>query len=395
MEDGLPPIVQGIKSGDTKIVNLQQQHGAVLLELYKSSSRFVFSLSAAPNSGMCTHLHDNGINDWHQKKIISIQGHFIPGLSRIEATKWHPPDRITRYRSVGIKNVTPLHMASFRGSKEALQYAMEFGNDMDVNIAASFGATPLFFAVYGGKDDIVEFLVSLGANLNDLYGPCKWSPLHLAAAIGNKAVVEILMRYGADIQARDSIGMTPARLALDRKHKHIASILNERWAKLLPSSRIHSASDTLDLDVKIVKDDRSVSAAIEDAILRRDLSTLKYLLQNGDSIKGSCSCGCSPLLMALNSGRKRMYHFLIDAGASLEGVVACPVPMPTSGYTPLHFTALYGDEQPVEKILKAGQSYQAQGVYLLQLAVCNGHSACVRVRVMTSMENAMSTRKQA
>lgn len=121
-----------------------------------------------------------------------------------------------------------------------------------------------------------------------------------------------------------------------------------------------------------------MSPAIEEAICCRDLGTLKHLLQNGYSLEGSCYCGCSPLLVALTVAGKEISHLLAEAGASLEGVVVCPIPRPTAGCTPLHLATLYGDEQLIEKFIDVEQSNSVQNVHSLHIAAYNGHSACIR-----------------
>lgn len=71
----------------------------------------------------------------------------------------------------------------------------------------------------------------------------------------------------------------------------------------------------------LVEDNKFLSPAIEEAIRCRNLEKLKFLRQNGYSLEGSCYCGCSPLLVALTVAGKEISHFIVEAGASLGGVV--------------------------------------------------------------------------
>ncbi|KAF7864011.1 hypothetical protein EAF04_006976 [Stromatinia cepivora] len=103
-------------------------------------------------------------------------------------------------------------------------------DDIYINLTAGFGTTPLFFAIYGKRHDIMELLLSYGATTSELYGPRKLTPLHLAVAGGNELVVKTLLQYGADAQARDSAGCTPAMIALDLEYESIAKILNDTLA---------------------------------------------------------------------------------------------------------------------------------------------------------------------
>ncbi|TEY66759.1 hypothetical protein BOTCAL_0133g00170 [Botryotinia calthae] len=148
--DGKPLIVQAIESGDTAMVKLLLDYGAVLLDKYAYQSQIVFSLSSAPNHMICKLLNEKGINDWHQEATMSFWGGFLPGISTIR-TRNNPPLSYgtTQWLSVKIERVTPLHAASYCGNEEVIQYALDSGNNIDVNLAASFGTTPLFLAFYG------------------------------------------------------------------------------------------------------------------------------------------------------------------------------------------------------------------------------------------------------
>ncbi|KAF7919569.1 hypothetical protein EAE99_008421 [Botrytis elliptica] len=380
---GLPPIAAAIQSGDTNSVKSLLRYGAVILNIYQAS---LFSLSLAPNSVMCKLLDENGINDWHCRTSGHFWGQFVPGLSTTQTI--NDSTMTEKKWLLKIDSVTPLHQASIYGTKETIQYALEFGINMDVDVAASFGITPLFFAIYGKKPDITELLLSKGAATNVIYGPRKLTPLHLAVAGGNELIVETLLQYGADVQARDGTGLTPATLALGLKYESIARILNKTLAKLLISAPICPNNNISATETDRVDGNTYVSVAIEDAIVSQDLSTLKYLVQNGDSIEGACFCGCSPLLRAfVRSSSRETIHYLLDNGASLDGVVTCTEQLPTSGFTPLHYAAMLGDEQIMEKILTLGKPTPQQKVHPLHVAAYNGHSACVRLLLNYELEN--------
>ncbi|TEY66758.1 hypothetical protein BOTCAL_0133g00160 [Botryotinia calthae] len=212
----------------------------------------------------------------------------------------------------------------------------------------------------------MEVLLSRGANVSK--NPSKSTLLHLAAGSGDGRIVRLLLQYGADFQARNWMGRTPALV-----------VLNLGLAGSASSADAFSNSDLLGPELELVEDNKFVSPAIEEAIRCRDLEKLKYLLQNGCSLEGSCSCGCSPLLVALTVAGKEVSHLIAEAGVSLGGVVVCPIPRPTAGFTPLNLAALYGDEQLLEKIIEIGQSNSVQSVHPLHIAAYNGYPACVRI----------------
>ncbi len=82
---------------------------------------------------------------------------------------------------------------------------------------------PLHFAVRHQRcDDIVEFFISKGADLNELLyqnDATSWTyffqvlplgtPLHEAASNDDKRMFDLLIRHGADPGVRDSFGAIP------------------------------------------------------------------------------------------------------------------------------------------------------------------------------------------
>ncbi|TGO46014.1 hypothetical protein BCON_0350g00100 [Botryotinia convoluta] len=372
-QDGKPLILQAIESGGTEMVNLLLEHGSILLDKYLYRSTREFSLSTARNAMMCQLLNENAINNWHQEATMSFWGQFLPEISTMKTRYSSPPSSgTTQWLFVAKERVTPLHIAFFNGNETVIQYALDFGNNVNINLAASFGTTPLFFAVYGGKIRNMEVLLSRGADVSK--SPSKATLLHLAAARGDEPTVRLLLQYGADIQARDYMGRTPISVAFDLGYKGVVNILKCNLARSSSSIVIY-----LIPELELVQGDNFVSPATEEAIRCRDLGTLKSLLQNGYSLEGSCYCGCSPLLVALTVAGKEVSQLLAEAGASLGGVVVCPIPRRTAGFTPLHLAALYGNEQLLENFIEIGQPSSVQSVHPLHIAAYSGYSACVRI----------------
>lgn len=224
-QDGKPLILQAMESVDTTMVNLLLEHGSTLLDKYIYRSTIEFSLSTARNAMMCQLLNDNGINNWHQEATMSFWGQFLPDISTMKTRYSSPsPSGSTQWLSAAIERVTPLHIASFNGNETVIQYALDFGNNVHINLAAGFGTTPLFFAVYGGNIRNMEVLLSRGADVGK--SPSKFTLLHLAAARGDETTVRLLLQYGADIQARDHMGRTPTSVAFNLGYKGVINLLN-------------------------------------------------------------------------------------------------------------------------------------------------------------------------
>jgi len=89
------------------------------------------------------------------------------------------------------------------------------------------GLTPLHWAALGGQVTVTELLLGYGADINakDTNGS---TPLHCAAVNGHKTVAELLLYHGADPAVRDVSGVWPALKAVKEGHRELAELLKCR-----------------------------------------------------------------------------------------------------------------------------------------------------------------------
>jgi len=122
---------------------------------------------------------------------------------------------------------TLLHEAAGDGSLPTVQLLLQLG--ADPNATDQGGHTPLYSAGNGcgpaGGGDVVRALAQAGANVNTQSGVKRCTALHMAARRGNVAVAEALLEYGANIEARDSLGETPLRRAVNCGKIEAAALL--------------------------------------------------------------------------------------------------------------------------------------------------------------------------
>lgn len=83
----------------------------------------------------------------------------------------------------------------------------------DVRVADEWGQTPLHWAAASGERPAVELILRAGASVNTP-NRAGITPLHWAAAWGHVHVVKLLLDAGADKGARDVSGATPATRVL-------------------------------------------------------------------------------------------------------------------------------------------------------------------------------------
>ncbi|KAJ2889909.1 palmitoyltransferase akr1, partial [Coemansia aciculifera] len=106
---------------------------------------------------------------------------------------------------------TPLHAAVHAISTPVVIFVacaqlVAIGGSVDVG--DSGGVTPLMWATYQNKPEIVELLIRIGANVNAQDNNGK-TPLHYALMIGSGRIVDTLLAKGADPKLKD-FGTTDA-----------------------------------------------------------------------------------------------------------------------------------------------------------------------------------------
>ncbi len=94
------------------------------------------------------------------------------------------------------------------------------------------GSTPLHCATWKGHLNVVELLLSHGANVNAKNNNDHWgtTPLHAAAHANQRAIAELLIAHGADIQATNLNGRTPLAETEFHKAKPVANLLKQHGA---------------------------------------------------------------------------------------------------------------------------------------------------------------------
>lgn len=73
--------------------------------------------------------------------------------------------------------------------------------------------TPLAYAVLHKDLALAEFLLSQGAEASRPFGYLQYTPLHSAADKGDDAMLALLLKHGADVNARTRYGETPMHRA--------------------------------------------------------------------------------------------------------------------------------------------------------------------------------------
>jgi ankyrin repeat protein len=126
---------------------------------------------------------------------------------------------------------TALHYACERGRQAIVELLLKKGANKDIQ--DEFGLTPLHVASSYGRHTLVQILLKNGAN-TDIRDQKESTALHAASGPaapptctnGFPAIVELLLKKSADINARDAAGYTPLDLTkLPGNKKNMAQII--------------------------------------------------------------------------------------------------------------------------------------------------------------------------
>lgn len=161
--------------------------------------------------------------------------------------------------------------------------------------------------------------------------------LHVAASLGNEAVVSTLLKYGADVEAktlsRGAIherkylgGRTPLHWAAAAGHETIVRLLSDHWVDL------GAVSATL-------------RTPLQEALMYHHTATARTLIELGVYLRHQDAEGWTPLHQAAHEGNHEITKMSLDRGVDLESIT-----FPTdcrndwyAGRTPLHLTAEHGN----------------------------------------------------
>jgi hypothetical protein len=130
-------------------------------------------------------------------------------------------------------------VSSHEASVEKVRQLIEEGADVNVRNTDSDAYTPVHYAAWDGKDEILKVLLDAGGD-PDTIGGDGATPLHLAASLGRIHSVELLLSAGAEIDARgrcteaitSSDGDTALRLAFIQQQWPVVDLLVAKGASL-------------------------------------------------------------------------------------------------------------------------------------------------------------------
>jgi ankyrin repeat protein len=232
------------------------------------------------------------------------------------------------------------------GNPEAVRETLKAGG---VNVREPDGTTALHWAVRQDDLALVRVLIRAGADVNAA-NRYEVTPLSLAAINGNAAIVETLLAAGADARASSRDGQTVLMTAARTGNPAVVTALLDHGAD--PNAYERWLGETALMWAAAENHAAAVQALIDygaDSNAHSALSTIPTLQAAGIGLitmefpKG----GWTPLMYAAREGAADAVRTLADAGANLN----CAGP---DGITPLLLAIINGHYEVAVTLLKVG-----------------------------------------
>ena len=124
-------------------------------------------------------------------------------VAEVEQFLKKEPDAINKLSDRG---VTPFILACYRGNNEVAKYLMN--NGADVNVCTSEGSA-IYGMIFKDNTEMLKYMLLKGNSPNDT---CQFnqfgSPLHMAMSLKRYDIVDILLTYGANQSLPNQEGST-------------------------------------------------------------------------------------------------------------------------------------------------------------------------------------------
>ncbi len=227
----------------------------------------------------------------------------------------------------------------------ALHWAVRLDDMETAELLIRAGATPLQLAAVNGNAAMIEKLIKAGADPNAPLTKYGDTALMMAARTGKPDAIKALLDNAAQINATETWGGTTALMwAVSESHPDAVMMLIDRGANVNPRSKVvpsegrrggstgNSSITSLPRDPepgeKPKKDYYGGFTPLHFAVRQGDMESTRLLVAAGADVNAISADGKASLELAIYNGNYEIASFLIDSKAKVNHADA-------EGFTPL------------------------------------------------------------
>ena len=128
--------------------------------------------------------------------------------------------------------ITALHAAAALDRPQILEILLE-NMISQLDIEDDSGRTPLMYAVAGGANRAIRYLLSKGASITARTIPEHYTPFHVACFSGNVEAMALLLEHGSDVHATDRDGDGCLTMAIESNKPEVIQFLGKNHRSLM------------------------------------------------------------------------------------------------------------------------------------------------------------------
>ncbi len=243
-----------------------------------------------------------------------------------------PPKKAKAKQKTAEELGPTLYNACYDGDLAEVKELIET-KGVNVNFKTYDDLRPLYTAALRNHNEVVKYLLTKGANIDEKNGQIGASAVYIASDKGYLDIVKTLADAGANVNLKINGGFTPLYIATQNNHNEVVKYLLAKGANVdekngpQGSSALSLASDKGYFDIVKILVDAGANVNLKintnfsplyTAAQNNHNEVVKYLLAKGANVDEKNGPGWTALHIACHKGFLDIVKILADAGADTK-----------------------------------------------------------------------------